>query len=391
MSWIVGWISVFAWQVNSLAAAYFSGTLIQAFIILNSPSYVPQLWHGTLLGYFVLVCCAIINIWLIKYLPKLEGVVLIIHVLGFFAVIIPLLRLAPRSTSEFVFTNFSNGGGWASNGVAFMVGGFLTNTFPLIGYDGASHMSEEIKDASRVVPRSMLLAVGLNGVLGFGMILAMLYSVGDIESALASPTGYPFLQIFYNAVGSTAGATAMAIPMLVGALAALLGTLASSSRQTWALARDRGIPFSNYFATVSPTLVVPVRSVALVLSIDMLLLLISIGSRTAFNAFTSIVVVALYLSYAAPVVLMIRKRLVGEPIPPSNFHLGKWGLPLNILAVAYSAVAIIFLFFPPYSAVTAATFNWAIVMMAGALIFSVSYWFWKGRSIYSGPVRERSE
>lgn len=73
-------------------------------------------------------------------------------------------------------------------------------------------VAEEIESASIVIPRSMLASVALNGTLGFSMVLATLFCLGNAEDALASPTGFPFIEVFVNATGSKAGATAMVIP-----------------------------------------------------------------------------------------------------------------------------------------------------------------------------------
>ena len=58
----------------------------------------------------------------------------------------------------------------------------------------------------------MLISVLLNGSLGFGMLVAILFSAGDINQALTSPTGYPFIEIFAQGVGSNNGATGMVSP-----------------------------------------------------------------------------------------------------------------------------------------------------------------------------------
>jgi len=114
-------------------------------------------------------------------------------------------------------------------------------------------MSEEVKRASTTMPRVMMLTVLINGVLAFGFLIALLFSVGDIEAALSSPTGYPIIQIFYQATGSVKGATLMMSAIIVIAFCSAFGILASVSRLTWAFARDQGLPFSNFFAHVSST------------------------------------------------------------------------------------------------------------------------------------------
>lgn len=47
---------------------------------------------------------------------------LILHVLGFFAILIPLVYLAPHTDSNTVFTVFLNEGGWKTQGLSFMIG-----------------------------------------------------------------------------------------------------------------------------------------------------------------------------------------------------------------------------------------------------------------------------
>ena len=47
---------------------------------------------------------------------------LLIHILGFFGVLIPLIYLSEHKSASEVFTTFENLGGWSSNGVSFFVG-----------------------------------------------------------------------------------------------------------------------------------------------------------------------------------------------------------------------------------------------------------------------------
>lgn len=103
-------------------------------------------------------------------------------------------------------------------------------------------MSEEITNAATAVPISIMLSVLINGSLGFGMLLAMLFCSGDLGSALESKTGWPFMAIFLEATGSVAGTAAMASIVTTMGATTSVGMLASTSRQFWSFARDRGIP-----------------------------------------------------------------------------------------------------------------------------------------------------
>ena len=113
------------------------------------------------------------------------------------------------------------------------------------------HLAAEVTDAPRYIPQAMVLSVGLNGVMVFGYVLALLYSMGNVEEILFSPTGFPIIELYYQATGSKAGAVVLVSLLLFGGTVQLFGLFASTSRLTWAFANDRGLPFSDFFAHVS--------------------------------------------------------------------------------------------------------------------------------------------
>lgn len=118
-------------------------------------------------------------------------------------------------------------------------------------------MSEEITNAPVAVPRSIMLSVLINGSLGFGMLIAMLFCLGDIDKALESPTGYPFMQIYLQATGSVAGTAVMCSIITTMGMCTSVGMLATTSRQLWSFARDRGVPFWRVWSKVFPSFPLP--------------------------------------------------------------------------------------------------------------------------------------
>ena len=123
--------------------------------------------------------------------------------------------------------------------------------------------------------------------------------------------------------------------------------------------------------------------------INALLGLINIGSSVAFNAIVSLVVAGYFSSYLLPIIVMIFKRYSGEPIPFGPWTLGRWGLLINIVAALYTAIAIIFSFFPPSVPVNAQTMNWSCVVYGGTVIFGIIFYVFRGHKIYRGPVIDR--
>ena len=117
---------------------------IQGLITLNNSSYSPQQWHGTLLVIAMVVFAIVFNTSMAKQLPLVQVVILIVHVIGLIAIIIPLLVMAPsHNTGRVALLDFYNGGGWPTVGLATMIG-LLTPLGSMLGFDCAVHMCRPI-------------------------------------------------------------------------------------------------------------------------------------------------------------------------------------------------------------------------------------------------------
>ena len=79
----------------------------------------------------------------------------------------------------------------------------------------------------------------------FIMAITLCYTVGNLEEVLATPTGYPFIQIFYNSTGSYAATNAMTSIVVILSAFSCVTVMAGSSRQLFAFARDGAIPVSE--------------------------------------------------------------------------------------------------------------------------------------------------
>jgi choline transport protein len=87
LSWMTGWLSTLGWQSAASTGTYLGGNIIQALLVLNIPGYEPQRWQGTLIMYAVLALTLLVNTYFVRLLPRLEGAVMILHIVGFFAVL----------------------------------------------------------------------------------------------------------------------------------------------------------------------------------------------------------------------------------------------------------------------------------------------------------------
>lgn len=129
---------------------------------------------------------------LARKLPLIEAIILVIHIFAFFGILVTLWVLAPVNTSaKQVFTQFNDGGGWSSLGGSALIG-ITSGIYPLIGGDAAVHMSEELRDAGKTLPKCMIWTTVVNGGLAWIMAITFCFCVGDLEEALNSPTGLIF-------------------------------------------------------------------------------------------------------------------------------------------------------------------------------------------------------
>ncbi|KAK0510423.1 hypothetical protein JMJ35_006855 [Cladonia borealis] len=408
LSFLTGWLTATGWQASVASGGYLSGTLIQGMIVLNNPQYDPQRWQGTLLLWAVVFVAVFINTIISNLLPMLEGLILIIHVLGFFAIMIPLVYMSSHGSTSSVFTTFVDGGGWGNQGLSFWVG-IIGNVFAFLGSDGTIHMAEEIQNASTIVPYSLLASITLNGFLGFGMLIAVLFCLGDLDAAENSPTGYPFMEIFMQATRSAAGSSVMITIVTILQICATIACLAGSSRMTWSFARDHGLPGWRILSRVDPRTSIPTASVAFTTTIACLLGLINIGSTNAFNDVISLTVGALYFSYLICSVLLLWRRCTGG-IAPSYDALqqsqhsgevrlawGPWKIPgwagiaVNICGIVYMTIILFFSFWPASKPATAANMNYSVLVLGSVVIFCVVYYVTMAHRMYQGPLIERHE
>jgi choline transport protein len=117
-----------------------------------------------------------------------------------------------------------------------------------------------------------------------------------------------------------------------------------------------------------------------------LLSLINLGSSVAYMQVISLGVASMLTSYLISIGCVTLKRLRGEPLLPSKFDFGRWGLPINLIAVMFLAFCWVFTFFPVGPHPTVVDMNWASLGYGFVLIFAVVYYIVQGRHVYVGPV-----
>ena len=176
LSYIVGWCCCLGWVSGIPACGQLLTGLVQGMALLINPdANVGTLWQTTLMIFLFLFLTFAFNIFLAKYLPLAESIVLVVHALGFLAFLIVLWALSDHAPAKDIFTTFQDGGGWGNIGLSTLVG-ISTPLWCFIGPDAGAHMSEELQDASLQLPRAMMWATLFNGIMGIVMLITFWYS-----------------------------------------------------------------------------------------------------------------------------------------------------------------------------------------------------------------------
>ena len=247
-------------------------------------------------------------------------------------------------------------------------------------------IAEEVRDAGTTIPRTLMITACVNFVLGLIMVITVGYTVGDLDSILTSSTGFPIIQMLYNATNSLPATNFLIALIIIALTSSVIAEISTSSRQLWAFSRDNGVPFSKVFAKVSRGWDIPLNAVMVSLVITLLLALVNIGSSVALQAIFSLSGVALVLSYSTAILCIIIRRLRGLPLPERRWSLGRWGLGINIAALCYLLPLVVFLCFPIANDPTPSTMNWASMMFGAIFLFATTYYVLYGRRVYTAPV-----
>jgi choline transport protein len=342
---------VSGWIALTTSGGLLASQLISGLISLYHPDFKLKAYQVWLIYVLWTLIAFVINAFLNNMLHHVNRAAFIWSIGGFAIVCITCLACASPTyaSAEFVFTDFINETGWP-DGIAWLLG-LLQGGFGITGYDAVAHMIEEIPNASVEGPKIMIYCVCIGTVTGFLFLMVLLFvSGGDAEAIISAGSG-PLLYILNNATSSRAGAACLLMFPLGCILFAETAIMTTSSRMTYAFARDGGVPWSKFFAKVHPRLGQPLNSLMLSAGLTILFGLILIGSSSAFNALISASVVALGVSYAIPIAINVCRGR--KMLPPRAFALPEpLGWAANLLGLAYTIVTTILFLFPPELPVT---------------------------------------
>jgi amino acid transporter len=337
-SWFNGWIYLFAGILTVTAVvATLPLALIPALNGLGWHSLNAASLHTQLVvALITLVVITVLNIYGVRLVAIINNTGVVFEILGMFVFALVLLAFHNHQGIHVV----TNSGGVPVTGSTFLAAMFMS-LFVIYGFDTASTLAEETRDPRRAAPRAVLYSVIgafiIGGVFLLGTLVAIPAHLG-VKGAMAANGGLGLgpAQII-EANFSSAFATIYLLVVSAAIFVCCLSILAATIRLCFGMSRDNTLPIAKVLARVSPSLHTPIWTCITIAILAAVPFLQYSGAGIIAIAATG----TIYFSYFLGNIIIMRARARGWPRTRAPFRLGRWGMPVNILALIYGGAMII--------------------------------------------------
>ncbi|WP_449350224.1 amino acid permease [Streptomyces shaanxiensis] len=300
------------------------------------------------------------------------------EIIGAVLIVVLLLTHSERTPSITFHTE-----GAAQNGLfgALLVGSF-TAAYVMIGFDSAGEMSEETRNPRRTAPRTILTALGAAGLLGGLIVLGGLLAAPSLTDGHLGVDGLSY--VLTSSLGDGVGKLLLA-DVVVAIAVATLAIQTAACRMLFSMARDGQLPFAARLARVNPRTGMPTAPALVVGALAGALLLLNFASPEAFLAIGTTCIVMLYLAYAMVTGPLLLRRIRGgfsssgqDETGARLFSLGRWGIPVNALALLYGLLMTVNLAWPRAAVYDPAGGHWyfqwfTVLFLAATLAVGVGW------------------
>lgn len=201
---------------------------------------------------------------------------------------------------------------------------------------------------------------------------------------MESDLGQPFAAYLIQVLPQKAVLAVLSLTIIAGFFMGQ-GCMIAASRVTFAYARDDCFPFSSVWKKVNPHTKTPVNAVWMNTTLGCLMLLLIFGGSLTIGALFSIGACAAFVAFTTPI--FIRVFFVGNRFRPGPWNLGRFSIPIGVVASAFVALMVPILCLPSVtgSDLTAADMNWTVVVYGGPMVLITIWWFVSARKWFKGP------
>lgn len=327
--WFGGWVAICAYAVANTTIAYLGAPWA-----LTLLGIVPTPGAIVVTGVALVVICSLAGVFGIDVLGRAVKAGIAAEILASVGIGLALL-LVFREQGFAIFGEtlgaeaLSGGSVGAGLLAALAVGGWV-----FIGFDACVAASEETHDAARHVPRAIWIALLGVGALVMLNAFAVTLAHPDPGAVVAGTDADPVTTSVVSSFGSWS-AKPFAAVVLTAFLACGMSAQALTARAIYSIARDDVLPASRFLRRVDRRKT-PIGALAATTVVACLGLLLGLDA-TAVGSLIAFGTAAIYVSFLLTALAALIARVRGTWVPAGRVQLGRLGLVVNLLAVAWLA------------------------------------------------------
>ena len=327
--WFTGWVAICAYLVANTTVAYLGAPWALTLLGIE-----PTANAVVVTGMAIVVVCAVVGALGINLLSRVVTAGITAEILATVGIGLALLLAFRRQDLSLLGETLgaealSGGSVGAGLLAALAVGGWV-----FIGFDACIAASEETRDAGRHVPRAIwtiLLGVGVLVILN---AVAVSLAHPEPEAIVAGRDADPVSTAVVTSFGSWSTKPFAAL-VLIAFVACGISAQALTARTIFSVARDGVLPASGLLRSVdrrrAPIGATVVTAVVACLGLLLGLNSAAVGSLIAFGT------AGVYVAFLLVALAALVARLRGTWVPAGVVRLGRAGVVVNALAVAWLA------------------------------------------------------
>jgi amino acid transporter len=327
--WFSGWVAICAYAVANTTIAYLGAPWALTLLgIEPTPNAI------VVAGVVFLLVCATVGALGIDVLGRVIKAGIAAEAVASVGIGLALL-LVFRTQDVSILTktlgaeSLSGGSVGAGMLAALAVGGWV-----FIGFDACVGASEETKSAARHVPRAIWIALLTVGALVILNAFAATLAHPNPADVVAGRDVDPVSTAVVTSFGSWSSKPFAAV-VLAAFLACGMAAQALTARTIYSTARDGVLPGSRFLRKVDRRQA-PIGAIVATTAVGCLALLLglrtaAVGSLIAFGT------AAIYVAFLLVALAALIARLRGTWLPAGRVRLGRFGVVINALAVAWLA------------------------------------------------------
>ena len=336
-AWMAGWVYGWALFTTIAAVAVGAGPFLADFLGFEATPAV----NGTVALALVLVATSL-NLLGTKLLARVALFGFVCELLGAIVVGIYLLVFHRHNPIGVVFDSFAIriDGSYLP---AFLAGA-TAGLFCCYGFEACADVAEETPDPGRRIPKAMRMTIYVGIAASIFVCLALLVALPDIGAVISGQDANPVGTVLRSSFGTIGSKLVIAVVM-VSFLSCILSLQAAVSRLLFAYGRDGMIVGSQALTRLSTHTRVPWVALLLAGGIPGGIIFLGMFLQDAITTIISFATAGIYLAFQMVVIAALHARSHGWR-PGGSFSLGRWGLPVNAIALVYGIGALLDMIWP---------------------------------------------